>query len=216
MKIFLDTANIVEIKKWHELGLVDGITTNPSIIAKDGRDFLDIIKEIAEIIPAPISAEVIATDYLEMLTEGRKLSNIAKNVVVKLPLTFDGLKATQALRQEGIEVNVTLCFSANQALLAAKCGASYISPFIGRLEDIGEAGIRLLEDIRLVYTNYQLATKIIAASIRSPYHVTCAAKLGADIVTISPYIMQQMLTHPLTSQGLEKFLADWQLSGKKI
>jgi transaldolase len=216
VKIFLDTANIVEIKKWHELGLVDGITTNPSIIAKDGRDFLDIIKEIAEIIPGPISAEVIATDYLEMLTEGRKLSNIAKNIVVKLPLTFDGLKASKALRQEGIEVNVTLCFSANQAFLAAKCGASYISPFIGRLEDIGEAGIRLIEDIRLVYQNYQMPTKIIVASIRSPYHVTAAAKLGADIVTISPYIMQQMLAHPLTTQGLEKFLADWQLSGKKI
>lgn len=216
MKFFIDSADTAEIAKLNEVGLVDGVTTNPSIIAKSGRDFLEVIKEICGIVEGDVSAEVLATDTAGMLEEGRKLAGLAKNVVVKLPLTMDGLAACKKFSDEGIKTNVTLCFSANQALLAAKCGATYISPFIGRLDDIGLCGMDLISDIREIYDNYGFETQILAASIRHPEHVLSAALIGADVATLPAKVVWQLAKHPLTDKGLADFLADWKASGKSI
>ncbi|HVY43094.1 MAG TPA: fructose-6-phosphate aldolase [Hyphomicrobiaceae bacterium] len=217
MKFFVDTADIAEIKELAALGLLDGVTTNPSLVAKAGRDFKSIIAEICEIVPGPVSAEVAATDYEGMLREGRTLAKIASNVTVKVPLTWDGLKACRTLTAEGTMVNVTLCFSANQALLAAKAGATFVSPFLGRLDDIGLDGMDLLREIRAIYDNYaDFSTEILAASIRSVNHVRDAALIGADIATVPPAILKALVKHPLTDKGLEAFLADWKKTGQKI
>ena len=216
MKFFLDTADINEIKELAASGLVDGVTTNPSLVMKSGRKFLDVVKEICKIVPGPISAEVISTDHKTMLAEGRKLAKLAKNVVVKVPLTPDGLKTCKALSDEGTKVNVTLCFSPAQALLAAKAGAAFISPFIGRLDDIGVRGLDLIEQIRTVYDNYMFDTQLLAASIRSVEHVNECAIAGADCATIPPAIFRQLYKHELTDKGLAAFLKDWQASGQKI
>jgi transaldolase len=217
MKFFVDTADIAEIRELAATGLVDGVTTNPSLVAKSGRQFLDAIKEICSIVPGPVSAEVTALDHATMLAQGRKLAKIASNVVIKVPLTPDGLKTCKLLRDEGTRVNVTLCFSAAQAILAAKCGASYISPFIGRLDDVGTEGMRLIADIVQIYDAYpEFETEVLVASIRHPMHVVDAAKLGADIATIPPAIVRQMYNHPLTDKGLAAFLADWAKTGQSI
>lgn len=217
MKFFIDTADINEIRELAATGLVDGVTTNPSLVAKSGRQFLDAIKEICSIVPGPVSAEVTATDHATMLAQGRKLAKIAPNVVIKVPLTPDGLKTCKALREEGTKVNVTLCFSAAQAILAAKSGASFISPFIGRLDDVGTDGMRLIADIVQIYDAYpEFETEVLVASIRHPMHVVDAAKLGADIATIPPAIVRQMYNHPLTDKGLAAFLADWAKTGQSI
>ena len=217
MKFFVDTADINEIRELAATGLVDGVTTNPSLVAKSGRQFLDAIKEICAIVPGPVSAEVTATDHATMLAQGRKLAKIAPNVVIKVPLTPDGLKTCKALREEGTKVNVTLCFSAAQAILAAKSGASFISPFIGRLDDVGTDGMRLIADIVQIYDAYpEFETEVLVASIRHPMHVVDAAKLGADIATIPPAIVRQMYSHPLTDKGLAAFLADWAKTGQSI
>jgi transaldolase len=216
MKFFVDTAEIADIKKLYETGLLDGVTTNPSLVAKSGRNFLEVIAEICSIVPGPVSAEVAATEYDGMLAEGRKLAKIAKNVVVKLPLTIDGLRATKVFSDEGIKTNVTLCFSPNQALLAAKVGASYISPFIGRLDDINLEGMELIENIRQIYDNYDFKTEILAASIRSANHVTQAALAGADVATIPPPVIYKLADHPLTKSGLEQFVKDWAATGQSI
>ena len=217
MKFFIDTAEIKDIRELAATGLVDGVTTNPSLVAKSGRQFLDVVKEICSIVPGPVSAEVTATDHATMLTQGRKLAKIASNVVIKVPLTPDGLKTCKALRDEGTRVNVTLCFSAAQAILAAKCGASFISPFIGRLDDVGTDGMRLIADIVQIYDAYpEFETEVLVASIRHPMHVVEAAKLGADIATIPPVIVRQMYNHPLTDKGLASFLADWAKTGQSI
>lgn len=216
MKFFIDSADVAEIAKLNEVGLVDGVTTNPSIIAKSGRDFLEVIKEICTVVSGDVSAEVLATETDAMLAEGKKLAALAKNVVVKLPLTINGLAACKKLTSEGIKTNVTLCFSANQALLAAKCGATYISPFIGRLDDIGLCGMDLIADIRDIYDNYGFETQILAASIRHPEHVLQAALIGADVATLPPKVVWQLAQHPLTDKGLADFLADWKASGKTI
>ena len=217
MKFFIDTAEIKDIRELAATGLVDGVTTNPSLVAKSGRQFLDVVKEICSIVPGPVSAEVTATDHATMLTQGRKLAKIASNVVIKVPLTPDGLKTCKALRDEGPKVNVTLCFSAAQAILAAKCGASFISPFIGRLDDVGTDGMRLIADIVQIYDAYpEFETEVLVASIRHPMHVVEAAKLGADIATIPPAIVRQMYNHPLTDKGLASFLADWAKTGQSI
>jgi transaldolase len=217
MKFFIDTAEIKDIRELAATGLVDGVTTNPSLVAKSGRQFLDVVKEICGIIPGPVSAEVTATDHATMLSQGRKLAKIASNVVIKVPLTPDGLKTCKALRDEGTRVNVTLCFSAAQAILAAKCGASFISPFIGRLDDVGTDGMRLIADIVQIYDAYpEFETEVLVASIRHPMHVVEAAKLGADIATIPPAIVRQMYNHPLTDKGLASFLADWAKTGQSI
>lgn len=217
MKFFIDTADINEIRELAATGLVDGVTTNPSLVAKSGRQFLDAIKEICAIVPGPVSAEVTATDHATMLAQGRKLAKIAPNVVIKVPLTPDGLKTCKALREEGTKVNVTLCFSAAQAILAAKSGASFISPFIGRLDDVGTDGMRLIADIVQIYDAYpEFETEVLVASIRHPMHVVDAAKLGADIATIPPAIVRQMYNHPLTDKGLAAFLADWAKTGQSI
>ncbi len=217
MKFFVDTADVGEIRELAQTGLLDGVTTNPSLIAKSGRDFLTVIREICDIVEGPVSAEVAAVDAALMVKEGRKLAAIASNVTVKLPLTWEGLKACRTLSGEGHKVNVTLCFSANQALLAAKAGATFISPFIGRLDDIGEDGMRLIEDIRTIYDNYPaLKTEILAASIRHPLHVTQAALAGADVATVPPSVLKQIVKHPLTDKGLEQFLADWSKTGQSI
>ncbi len=217
MKFFIDTADINEIRELAATGLVDGVTTNPSLVAKSGRQFLDAIKEICAIVPGPVSAEVTATDHATMLAQGRKLAKIAPNVVIKVPLTPDGLKTCKALREEGTKVNVTLCFSAAQAILAAKSGASFISPFIGRLDDVGTEGMRLIADIVQIYDAYpEFETEVLVASIRHPMHVVDAAKLGADIATIPPAIVRQMYNHPLTDKGLAAFLADWAKTGQSI
>ena len=217
MDFFVDTADIAEIRELASLGLLDGVTTNPSLIAKAGRDFKTIIAEICEVVPGPVSAEVAATDVEGMLTEGRVLAKIAKNVAVKVPLTWDGLKACRVLTGEGTMVNVTLCFSANQALLAAKAGATFVSPFIGRLDDIGLDGMDLIREIRMIYDNYPaLETRILAASIRTVGHVREAAMIGADVATVPPAILKALVQHPLTDKGLAAFLADWQKSGQKI
>ena len=217
MKFFVDTADVAEIRELNALGLLDGVTTNSSLIAKARRDFKTIIAEICEIVPGPVSAEVAATDTEGMLREGRVLAKIAKNVTVKVPLTWDGLKACRTLTGEGTMVNVTLCFSANQALLAAKAGATFVSPFIGRLDDIGLDGMDLIREIRTIYDNYpDLRTEILAASIRTAGHVKDAALIGADVVTVPPAILKSLVKHPLTDKGLELFLADWKKTGQII
>ena len=216
MKFFIDTANIDEIREANQLGLVDGVTTNPSLIAKSGRDFLEVVKEICDIVDGPVSAEVAATDYDGMVAEGEHLAKIADNVVIKLPLTMDGLKACKYFTGKGIKTNVTLCFSANQALLAAKAGATYISPFIGRLDDINLDGIQLIEDIRTIYDNYGYETEILAASIRSVNHVSDSALAGADVATIPPSVIRKLAQHPLTDKGLDAFVKDWASTGQKI
>ncbi len=216
MKLFLDTADINEIAKLNETGLVDGITTNPSLIAKSGRNILQTIEEICSIVSGPVSAEVTAIDYAGMIKEGKKLAEIASNVTVKLPLTTDGLKACSTLTEQNILVNVTLCFSTAQALLAAKAGASFISPFVGRLDDIGSDGMSLISEIAEVYSNFNFSTEILVASVRGVQHVVDAALLGADIATIPPKIMSQMYKHPLTDKGLEDFLIDWKSTGQSI
>jgi transaldolase len=216
MKFFADTAEVKDIKELNELGLLDGITTNPSLIAKSGRQIKDVIKEICQIVPGPVSAEVASTNYDGMIAEAGVLRKIADNVVIKVPLTLDGLKACKRLSGEGTKVNVTLCFSANQALLAAKAGATYISPFIGRLDDINIDGMDLIRDIRVIYDNYAFTTEILAASIRSPNHVTQAALAGADVATIPPAVIRKLADHPLTKSGLEAFVKDWQGTGQSI
>jgi transaldolase len=216
MKFFIDTANLDEIRESNELGLIDGVTTNPSLVAKEGDvDFKERIAEICKIVKGDVSAEVTALDTEGMLKEGRELAKIAPNVVVKCPLTLDGLKATRAFRAEGTKVNVTLCFSAAQALLAAKAGASYISPFIGRLDDTAADGMELIRQIVQIYDNYGFATEVLAASIRHPVHIVDCALAGADVATIPFKVIQQLVKHPLTDKGLEGFLADWKKSGRK-
>jgi transaldolase len=217
MKFFLDTADINEIKELASSGLVDGVTTNPSLVMKSGRKFLDVVKEICDLVPGPISAEVISTDFKTMLAEGRKLAKIAGNVVVKVPLTPDGLKTCKALHDEGTKINVTLCFSAVQALLAAKAGATYISPFVGRLDDIGTDGMQLIADIIQIYNSYDtIDTQVLVASVRHPMHILTAAKMGADVATMPPNVLKQMFNHPLTDKGLAAFLADWAKTGQTI
>jgi len=213
MKFFLDTANIQEIKDAAATGLIDGVTTNPSLVSKEGKKFEEVIKEICGIVDGPISAEVIALEAPKMIEEGKKLAAIHKNVVIKVPLTMDGLKACKAFRKDGIKVNVTLCFSASQALLAAKAGATYISPFIGRLDDISEDGMKLIADIRTIYDNYDFDTQILAASIRHPMHVVQSALAGADVGTMPMSIFKMLYQHPLTDKGIERFLADWKKAG---
>ncbi len=210
MKFFIDTANVDAIRKAHERGMVDGVTTNPSLVAKEGRDFREVIDEIASFVKGPISLEVVSEDAEGMLKEARELNGWIENAAIKIPLTWEGLKATKICAEEGIKTNVTLCFSANQALLAAKAGASFVSPFIGRLDDIGHTGMQLISDIADIYSNYGYATEIIVASIRHPLHVFEAAQLGADIATIPPSVLDKMVNHPLTDIGIKKFLADWE------
>lgn len=215
MKFFIDTANLDEIKEAVELGLIDGVTTNPSLVAKEGDvDFKEHIAKICELVKGDVSAEVTALDTAGMLSEGRELAKIASNVVIKVPLTLDGLKACRTFRSEGTKVNVTLCFSAAQALLAAKAGASYISPFIGRLDDIGQNGMQLIEEIVQIYGNYGFETEVLAASIRHPMHIVDCALAGADVATIPFKIITQLVKHPLTDKGLEGFLSDWKKSGR--
>jgi len=216
MKFFIDTAEIDEIKDLAATGMVDGVTTNPSLIMKSGRDIIEVTREICGIIDGPVSAEVTATESEAMIAEGLKLAKIAPNIAVKVPLTWDGLKACKALTGAGHMVNVTLCFSATQALLAAKAGATFVSPFIGRLDDIGLDGMELIADIRQIFDNYNFQTQILAASIRSVNHVATAAKLGADVATIPPGVVRKLADHPLTDKGLAAFLADWAKTGQKI
>lgn len=216
MKFFIDTADIDEIRDLAATGLVDGVTTNPSLVAKTGRNFLDVVAEICEVVDGPVSAECVATDHETMLQEGKKLAAIADNVAVKVPLTPDGLKTCKALSDAGTMVNVTLCFSAAQAILAAKAGATFISPFVGRLDDIGEDGMQLIADICEVYSNYDFATEVLVASIRGPRHVVIAGQLGAEVATLPPNVLRQMFKHPLTDKGLDAFLADWAKTGQTI
>jgi transaldolase len=216
MKFFVDTAEISEIRELNSLGLVDGVTTNPSLVMKAGRNILEVTKEICEAVDGPVSAEVTATDFEGMMKEAAILSRIADNVCIKVPLTFDGLKACKTLTGEGRMVNVTLCFSAGQALLAAKAGASFISPFVGRLDDAATDGMELIAEIRTIYDNYDFPTKILAASIRTVNHVKQAALIGADVVTAPPATLRALVKHPLTDKGLEAFLADWAKTGQKI
>ena len=216
MKLFLDTADINEIADLNKTGMVDGITTNPSLIAKSGRNIIQTIEEICGIVSGPVSAEVTATDYDGMMREGVRLAEIASNVTVKLPLTVDGLRACASLSENNIMVNVTLCFSAAQALLAAKAGASFISPFVGRLDDIGADGMNLISEIAEIYANYDYSTEILVASVRGVQHVVDAALIGADVATIPPKIMSQMYRHPLTDKGLGDFLSDWESTGQSI
>ena len=216
MKFFADTAEIADIRELAEAGLLDGVTTNPSLIKKSGRDFIETITEIAGVCPGPVSAEVVALDYAQMMKEAELLRKVADNIAVKVPLTRDGLKACKSLSSDGTMVNVTLCFSANQALLAAKAGASFISPFVGRLDDIGQPGMELIADIRLIYDNYDFATEILVASVRNSIHILDAAKLGADVMTAPPAVIWQMFNHPLTDAGLADFLKDWEATGQKI
>ena len=218
MKFFVDTANVDDIKEFSEIGLIDGVTTNPSLIYKSGRDFKEVIKEISELTNGPISAEVTSLNKEDMISQGKALSSIAKNIVVKVPLTMDGLIACKTLSKLSIKVNVTLCFSSAQALLAAKMGAAYISPFIGRLDDISEEGLNLIEEIVTIYANYPetINTEVLVASIRSPLQVTQVAQMGADVATIPPHIIKQMVKHPLTDIGLNSFMDDWKKTGQKI
>jgi len=209
MKFFLDTANIQEIKDAALTGLIDGVTTNPSLVAKEGKSFTEMLKEICTIVDGPISAEVVATDYEGMLKEAKPLAAIHPNITIKVPLTMDGLRACKTLTSQGTKVNVTLCFSPAQALLAAKVNATFISPFIGRLDDVGENGMKLIEDIRTIYDNYGFETQILAASIRHPMHVVDSAMAGADVGTMPYSVFKMLAQHPLTDRGLEKFLADW-------
>jgi transaldolase len=217
VKFFVDTADVTEIKELAQTGLLDGVTTNPSLVAKAKRDFKEIIAEICAAVAGPVSAEVAATDLAGMLREGRALAKIATNVTVKVPLTWDGLKACRSLTAEGTMVNVTLCFSANQALLAAKAGATFISPFVGRLDDAGADGMDLVREIRTVYDNYpEFRTEVLAASLRNVLHVKQAAMIGADAATMPPAILRALVGHPLTDRGLELFLADWKKTGQQI
>ena len=217
MQFFVDTADVDEIRDLAATGMVDGVTTNPSLIAKTGRHFRDVIEEICTVVSGPVSAEVTATDFETMLAEGQGLADLAPNIAVKVPLTWDGLKTCKALSDDGTAVNVTLCFSVNQALLAAKAGAAFISPFVGRLDDIGHDGMELIDDIREVYDNYpELDTRILAASIRSPAHLRQAALSGADVATLPPGVLRRLVEHPLTSKGLDAFLADWKKTGQTI
>ena len=216
MKFFVDTADVPAIAELNDLGMVDGVTTNPSLIKKSGRDILEVTKEICDLVEGPVSAEVIAVEADAMIAEGRKLAEIAENITVKLPLTWDGLKACKVLSSEGKMVNVTLCFSANQALLAAKAGATFISPFIGRLDDINIDGMDLIEDIRTIYDNYAFETEILAASIRSVNHVLDSARIGADVITAPPEVIKKLASHPLTDKGLATFLEDAKSAGIKI
>jgi transaldolase len=216
MKFFVDTADVGAIRELDALGLVDGVTTNPSLVRKSGRDFIEVIREICEVTPGPVSAEVVATEAEAMIEEGRKLAQLAKNIAVKVPLTWDGLRACRVLTGEGRMVNVTLCFSPNQALLAAKAGATFISPFVGRLDDINLDGMELIRDIRTIYDNYDFKTQILAASIRSANHVTQSALAGADVVTAPPDVLKALAGHPLTDKGLAAFLKDWQSTGQSI
>lgn len=217
MKFFVDTADVNEIRDLAATGLVDGVTTNPSLIAKSGRNILEVIAEICDIVPGPISAEVAATDHKTMLAEGHRLAKIAPNVAVKVPLTPDGLKTCKALSDEGTQVNVTLCFSAGQAILAAKAGATFVSPFVGRLDDISKSGMDLIADICEIYENYpDFTTEVLVASVRSPMHVVEAAKMGAHVATVPPSVLRQLFKHPLTDSGLQAFLSDWQKTGQSI
>ncbi|MEL7488055.1 MAG: fructose-6-phosphate aldolase [Pseudomonadota bacterium] len=216
MKFFADTADIDDIKTLLPTGLIDGVTTNPSLIMKSGRDFKEVVAEICDLVAGPVSAEVTAVDAEKMIAEGRALAAIADNVTVKLPLTIEGLKACNALSGDGVKTNVTLCFSANQALLAAKAGATFISPFIGRLDDLGLDGMDLIREIRSIYDNYAFPTEILAASIRSPNHVKEAALAGADVATAPTKVIASLAKHPLTDKGLEAFLADWEKTGQTI
>jgi transaldolase len=217
MKFFIDTADTKDIRELAATGLLDGVTTNPTLIAKSGRNMLDVIKEICDIVPGPVSAEAVSTDHATMLAEGRKLAAIAPNVAVKVPLTPDGLKTCKVLSDEGRKVNVTLCFSAGQAILAAKAGAAFISPFIGRLDDISQDGMQLIADICQIYKQYpDFKTEVLAASIRHPVHLIQAAKLGAHVATLPPSVLRQLYQHPLTDKGLAAFTADWQKTGQSI
>ncbi|TFH03781.1 MAG: fructose-6-phosphate aldolase [Candidatus Thorarchaeota archaeon] len=215
MKFFIDTANVDAIRKAHERGMVDGVTTNPSLVAKEGRDFRTVIDEIAAFVEGPISLEVVSEDAEGMLKEARELNTWIDNAAIKIPMTWEGLKAVKVCAEEGIQTNVTLVFSPNQALLAAKAGASYVSPFIGRLDDIGQSGMEIIEGIGQIYANYGIDTEIIVASIRHPIHVYEAAMIGADIATIPPEVLDKMVNHPLTDIGIKKFLADWEKVPKK-
>lgn len=216
MKFFVDTADITEIAEMNDTGLLDGVTTNPSLIMKSGRDIMEVTKEICDLVEGPVSAEVTATEYAEMMKEAAVLAKIADNICIKLPLTMDGLKACKALTSDGHKTNVTLCFSANQALLAAKAGATFVSPFIGRLDDMAVDGMDLIADIRIIYDNYDFKTEILAASIRTVDHVKQAALIGADVVTAPPATLKALVKHPLTDKGLAAFLADWAKTGQSI
>jgi len=216
MKFFVDTADIAEISALNDLGLVDGVTTNPSLIAKSGRDMSEAIKEICDLVAGPVSAEVTATDVNGMLAEAAKLRAIADNVTIKVPLTEAGIQACKALSDDGASVNVTLCFSSAQAILAAKAGAAFISPFVGRLDDIGQDGMSLIDEICEIYANYDFQTEVLVASIRHPMHVVDAARMGADVATVPPGVLKQMFKHPLTDKGLAAFLADWEKTGQSI
>jgi transaldolase len=216
MKFFADTAEIAEIRELAETGLLDGVTTNPSLVHKAGRDFIEVVREIAQIVQGPVSAEVVALDYDEMMREADVLRKIGDNIAIKVPLTPAGLRACKALTSDGTMVNVTLCFSAAQALLAAKAGATFISPFVGRHDDVGFDGMQLIADIRLIYDNYDFATQILVASVRHPIHAVEAAKIGADVMTAPPKIIWQLFKHPLTEAGIAGFLKDWEATGQKI
>ena len=216
MQFFLDTADIKQIEKGLEWGMVDGVTTNPSLIAKQGLPYLPTVKAIAELVPGPVSGEVLATEYDGIMEQADKLAELADNVVIKLPLLVDGLRAARTLADRGIKTNVTLCFSANQALLAAKAGATYISPFVGRLDDLGQDGMGLIEEIVDTYQNYDYDTQVLVASVRSPLHVSMAARLGAEVATIPFKVLEQLYKHPMTEKGLSQFLADWEATGKSF
>jgi transaldolase len=216
MKFFLDTAEIDDIREMTATGLVDGVTTNPSLILKSGRDYFEVTREICDLIDGPVSAEVAATDYDGMIREAAHIYDIAENIALKVPLTVDGLRACKHFTDQGRMVNVTLCFSAAQALLAAKAGASFISPFVGRHDDVGFDGMQLIEDIRVIYDNYQFKTEILVASTRHPIHIVESARIGADVVTMPPKVLRQMFNHPLTANGLAAFVADWEKTGQEI
>jgi len=216
MKFFVDTADTGEIAELNDTGLLDGVTTNPSLILKSGRDIMEVTREICDLVKGPVSAEVTATDFDGMIREAAILAKIADNICIKLPMTMDGLKACKSLTADGQKTNMTLCFSANQALLAAKAGATYISPFIGRLDDMGMDGMELIEEIRVIYDTYAFRTQILAASIRTVGHVKQAAMIGADVATIPPATLKALVKHPLTDKGLEAFLSDWSKTGQKI
>lgn len=216
MQFFLDTAEIKEIETGLEWGMVDGVTTNPSLIAKSGRPYLPTVQAIAKLVPGPVSGEVLATEYEEILSQGRRLAGLAENVVVKVPLTPAGLRAVATFKKEGIKTNVTLCFSAAQALLAAKAGAAYISPFVGRLDDVGEDGMELIDKVVTIYRNYGFDTEVLVASVRHPIHMVQAALLGADVATLPFKVLEQLYKHPLTDVGLDRFLADWKKTGKSF
>jgi transaldolase len=216
VKFFVDTADISDIRQLAETGLLDGVTTNPSLIHKSGRKFLEVVAEICEVVPGPVSAEVVATGHDEMMREAEILRKIADNIAIKVPLTIDGLKTCKKLTADGTMVNVTLCFTANQALLAAKAGATFISPFVGRHDDIGFDGMQIISDIRMIYDNYDYGTQILVASIRHPVHVLESAKIGADVITAPPAVIRQLFNHPLTDRGLESFASDWAKTGQTI